>query len=502
MKKILFLILAFSTLYAQKMQRVMIPKDSSFAKIYADTLAPLDSTTIFAEHLTLDTLIVQKYIHNQEVSLYDSTSWFADDGDTVKIDPSKAGNVLEYEDDNVTVFAVDSTGDVTIGATSAGANLTVNATNESNIAPALTDGDWTLGAGWESPIAGGVLNKNADGVGTAVPNPALTITMGATYRVTITTGTVGVASGATYTLGGSSGSALSAASTTYVDDITTTTTANLIITPTPTGTRFTITAITVQKLTDATGDLTVQGNLKLSSPIQNAKGTDAIYIGPDGYIGIANKNPTYPLQVTGFIGVSGGIITNSYAGWNISGMNFYCTGTNYGNLLYSANAWYLDNSSWRIGNPTPENSDDWTLNISSDADAGAGTTAEHFRINLAANATPALAKWGFTSTQSSGYDFDKSVNTFKDTSLVNDSYGFTSSNITAYSDGLEIKFKAGVANTGACTLQINALGAKGLKSLHDQDPQDNYIEVGSWVVCIYDTVGTDYFQIVSPDANP
>jgi hypothetical protein len=107
-----------------------------------------------------------------------------------------------------------------------------------------------------------------------------------------------------------------------------------------------------------------------------------------------------------------------------------------------------------------------------------------------------------------GYVFDNTVyqlgavNAFRDTSVVNDSYGFTASNISAYVHGMEIKFQAGVANTGACTLQINALGAKGLKSLHDQDPADNYIEVGSWVVCIYDTVGTDFWQIVSPDANP
>ena len=46
---------------------------------------------------------------------------------------------------------------------------------------------------------------------------------------------------------------------------------------------------------------------------------------------------------------------------------------------------------------------------------------------------------------------------------------------------------------------MNSLGAKSLKSLHDQDPPNNYIEAGSVVMAIYD--GSE-FQIVSPDANP
>ena len=46
---------------------------------------------------------------------------------------------------------------------------------------------------------------------------------------------------------------------------------------------------------------------------------------------------------------------------------------------------------------------------------------------------------------------------------------------------------------------IFSLAAISLKSLHDQDPADSYIEAGSIVTLIYD--GTN-FQIQSPDANP
>lgn len=68
-----------------------------------------------------------------------------------------------------------------------------------------------------------------------------------------------------------------------------------------------------------------------------------------------------------------------------------------------------------------------------------------------------------------------------------------------YTAGMQITFIANTANTGACTLDVNSLGAKALKSLHDQDPTDNYIEASSVVMCVYD--GTT-LQIISPDANP
>lgn len=69
---------------------------------------------------------------------------------------------------------------------------------------------------------------------------------------------------------------------------------------------------------------------------------------------------------------------------------------------------------------------------------------------------------------------------------------------TAYTTGMRIWFKANTANTGACTLNVNGLGAKNLKSLNNQDPQDNYIEADSIVAVVYD--GTS-FQILNPDAN-
>jgi len=70
---------------------------------------------------------------------------------------------------------------------------------------------------------------------------------------------------------------------------------------------------------------------------------------------------------------------------------------------------------------------------------------------------------------------------------------------TALTTGMRVWFKANTANTGACTLNVNGLGAVSLKSLHDQDPQNDYIEAGSIVEVVYD--GTN-FQILNADANP
>jgi len=68
----------------------------------------------------------------------------------------------------------------------------------------------------------------------------------------------------------------------------------------------------------------------------------------------------------------------------------------------------------------------------------------------------------------------------------------------AYVSGLNIYFDANTANTGACTLNVNSLGAKSIKKLHDQDPGNNCIEAGSIVHVIYDGIN---FQLMCPCAN-
>ena len=61
--------------------------------------------------------------------------------------------------------------------------------------------------------------------------------------------------------------------------------------------------------------------------------------------------------------------------------------------------------------------------------------------------------------------------------------------------GMVFHFKANTANTGACTLNVNAKGAKAIKKNYNVDLDDNDIKANQLVSVIYD--GTN-FQLLSP----
>lgn len=83
----------------------------------------------------------------------------------------------------------------------------------------------------------------------------------------------------------------------------------------------------------------------------------------------------------------------------------------------------------------------------------------------------------------------------------NDTYAITLSPApSAYAAGQEFRFKANTANTGAATLNVNSLGAKTIKKLHDQDLADNDIEANQIVTVVYDAVA-DTFQMTSQTSN-
>lgn len=82
---------------------------------------------------------------------------------------------------------------------------------------------------------------------------------------------------------------------------------------------------------------------------------------------------------------------------------------------------------------------------------------------------------------------------------ANDTYAITLSPVpSAYQIGAMIAFKANTANTGACTLNVNTLGAKSLK-VNGLDPRDNYIKASSIVLVAYD--GTN-MEILSVSGQP
>ncbi len=81
----------------------------------------------------------------------------------------------------------------------------------------------------------------------------------------------------------------------------------------------------------------------------------------------------------------------------------------------------------------------------------------------------------------------------------NDTYAVTLNPApTAYAAGMMFNIKPDTANTGACTLNVNSLGAKALKKNQATDPATGDILANQIVTVVYD--GTN-FQIVSKTAD-
>jgi len=67
--------------------------------------------------------------------------------------------------------------------------------------------------------------------------------------------------------------------------------------------------------------------------------------------------------------------------------------------------------------------------------------------------------------------------------------------LTAYATGMEIRITFTTANTGVCSINLNSLGAKNIKTLAGNDPADGHIAAASIHTLVYD--GTN-FQIQKP----
>lgn len=90
--------------------------------------------------------------------------------------------------------------------------------------------------------------------------------------------------------------------------------------------------------------------------------------------------------------------------------------------------------------------------------------------------------------------FNYAVDTASD-----DTYLASVPGVTAYTAGLVIWLNPVTDNTGACTLNINSLGAESLKTVLGADPGNNHIDAAQIVPLCYD--GTN-FVIMTPDSNP
>jgi len=178
-------------------------------------------------------------------------------------------------DGSATVPSLAFTSESTLGLYRPSATNLSLATGNNLIVPATLGTEkitWDA-TGWDEggvewTVAGTpVVITHATGNTTALTSTlASAIVAGVTYKVVITY--TQVAGTCSYTLGGVTGSSIatSAVSTSITDYITASTTAQMIITPLTTS-NIVISSISIKALTDATGDLTVDGNLIVRSQI-------------------------------------------------------------------------------------------------------------------------------------------------------------------------------------------------------------------------------------------
>jgi len=87
-------------------------------------------------------------------------------------------------------------------------------------------------------------------------------------------------------------------------------------------------------------------------------------------------------------------------------------------------------------------------------------------------------------------------------SVGSDAYAITLTPApTAYVAGQKFTFKAGTANTGACTLNVNSLGAKTIKKQYNQDLNTGDILANQIVEVVYDGTNMQMISSSSPNIN-
>lgn len=162
-----------------------------------------------------------------------------------------------------------------VGSTSAGGNVTVNATlGAEMVTVPMVSGGWTLGGGWS--ISAGVLSRTTSGGWTAATAASgmTAPTAGTTYKITIVISAFSGSGGVYYEFGGvrpySYGVTMTTTGT-MTDYITAVSTAKIAIYANGAD-AVSITSVSVQPVTSGTGDITAVGHIKFMSPLQNDRG--------------------------------------------------------------------------------------------------------------------------------------------------------------------------------------------------------------------------------------
>ena len=129
-----------------------------------------------------------------------------------------------------------------------------------------------------------------------------------------------------------------------------------------------------------------------------------------------------------------------------------------------------------------------------------GSNAATGNLNIGSNRLTAVADGTAKTDAATVNQIQSNAPAFQatDTGTANAYVIALSPAVTAYAAGQAVTFKAGAASTTASTLNVNGLGVKAIKKLHDQDIASGDIESGSIVTVVYD--GTN-FQMTSQVAT-
>ena len=165
-----------------------------------------------------------------------------------------------------------------IGTNTTGQNAKIYSTLGPELCPDFTAGNWTCG--YDAGVGGWVANgttlvKTAStNTLTATPTGTTNIQAGHTYKVVIVVAASTTNASSTYSLGGVGSKEYVNVVRTYTDYITTTTTGKFIFSVASSQT-ITISSISIKEVTVGTGDLILEGNLKLNTrQIQTVDGVN------------------------------------------------------------------------------------------------------------------------------------------------------------------------------------------------------------------------------------